>query len=75
MKAYRRRVGGLFAALQDEQTRLEAADDIRSLVGRIVVTPGEDGKADLWLEGDLAGILTLVAGKKTPPIQTTSRCC
>ena len=63
---YRRRVDGLFAALQDEQTRLEAAEDIRSLVGRIVVAPGEENKADLWLEGDLAGILTLAAGKKTP---------
>ena len=62
---YRKRIDGLFAALQDEQTRLEAAEDIRSLVGRIVVAPGEENEADLWLEGDLAGILTLAAGKKT----------
>ena len=39
---------------------------IRSLVGRIVVGPGDNDKADLWLEGDLAGILTLTSGKKTP---------
>lgn len=63
---YRRRIDELFAALQDEQTRLEAAEDIHSLVGRIVVAPGEDDEADLWLEGDRAGILTLAAGKKTP---------
>ena len=63
---YRKRVDGLFAALQDEQTRLEASEDIRSLVGRIVVGRSGDDKADLWLEGDLAGILTLAAGKKTP---------
>ncbi|MAN64405.1 MAG: hypothetical protein CMI60_20930 [Parvibaculum sp.] len=63
---YRSRVNGLFVALQDEQTRLEASDDIRALVGRIVVSPGEDDKANLWLEGDLAGILTLAAGRKTP---------
>ena len=33
---------------------------------RIVVGPGENDKADLWLEGDLAGILALATGKKTP---------
>ena len=63
---YRKRIDGLFTALEDERTRLEASDDIRALVGRIIVSAGEDGKADLWLEGDLAGILTLAAGKKTP---------
>ena len=35
---YRKRVDGLFIALEDEQTRLEASDDVRSLVGRIVIT-------------------------------------
>ena len=63
---YRKLIDGLFEALQDERTRLEASDDIRALVGRIVVSPGKNGKADLWLEGDLAGILTLAAGKQTP---------
>ena len=63
---YRKRVDGLFIALEDEQTRLEANEDVRSLVGRIVIGPGENDEADLWLEGDLAGILTLAAGKKTP---------
>ena len=63
---YRKRIDRLFVALEDEQTRLEASDDVRSLVGRIVVGPGENDRADLWLEGDLAGILTLAAGKKTP---------
>ena len=63
---YRKRIDGLFEALKDEQTRLEAGDDIRALVGRIVVSPGKDGKAELWLAGELAGILTLAAGKKTP---------
>ena len=63
---YRKRIDGLFEALQDDQTRLEASDDIRALVGRIIVSPGKDGHADLCLEGDLAGILTLAAGAKTP---------
>ena len=63
---YRKRIDGLFEALADEQTRLEAGDDIRALVGKVIVSPGEGDKADLWLVGDLAGILTLAAGKKTP---------
>jgi len=62
---YRKRIDGLFVALADEQTRLEASDDIRALVGRIIVSSGADGGADLWLEGNLAGILSLAAGKKT----------
>ena len=57
---YRKRIDGLFEVLDDEQTRLEAGDDIRALVGRIVVSPGADGNVDLLLEGDLAGILTLL---------------
>ena len=63
---YRKRIDGLFDALQDERTRLEASDDIRALVGRIFVSPGEGDRVDLWLEGNLAGILTLAAGKQTP---------
>ncbi|WP_299410422.1 recombinase family protein [uncultured Roseobacter sp.] len=63
---YRKQVDELFEALADDTTRLEASDDIRSLVGRIVVSPGKDDAVDLWLEGDLAGILTLAAGKKVP---------
>ncbi len=65
-EAYRKRIDGLYEALKDEQSRLEASDDIRALVGRIIVSPSQDDKVDLWLEGDLAGILTLAAGKKTP---------
>lgn len=63
---YRKRIDDLFTALQDDQTRLEASGDIRALVGKIIISPGEAKNADLWLEGDLAGILTLAAGKKTP---------
>ena len=49
------------------RTRLETSDDIRALIGRIVVAPGasEDGSVALRLEGDLGGILTLEAGEKT----------
>ena len=60
------RIDGLVAALQDARTLLETRDDIRALVGRIVVSPAADGGAALWLEGDLAGILSLASGTKTP---------
>jgi len=63
---YRKRIDGLFTALQDKQTQMEASEDIRALIGRIVVSAGENDVADLWLEGDLAGILTLAAGNRTP---------
>ena len=53
-QAYREQIDELFEALEDERTRLEASDGIRSLVGRIALSPGADGSADLWLEGDLA---------------------
>ena len=42
---------------------------------RIVVGPGKNDKADLWLEGNLAGILTLAAGKKTPARPEDEGCC
>ena len=65
---YKKRIDGPFKALEDEQTRLETSDDIRALIGRIVVASGggEDGNAVLRLEGDLGGILTLAAGTRTP---------
>ncbi len=63
---YRRRIDGLFKALSDEHTRLEASEDIRALVGQIIVSPGENGEPELLLKGDLAGILSLAAGRKTP---------
>ncbi len=66
VREYRRRIDGLFKALSDEDTRLEANEDIRALVGQIIVFPGENGEPELLLKGDLAGILSLVAGKKTP---------
>ena len=63
---YRERIDDLFKALEDEQTYLEASEGIRSLVGRIVVSPAVGNRAELWLEGDLAAILSLAAGRKVP---------
>ncbi|GAA4488882.1 recombinase family protein [Gluconacetobacter asukensis] len=60
---YRERVTALHNALQQDTTRLEAADLIRSLIERIVLTP-VDGALRVELHGDLAGILTIAAGAK-----------
>ena len=64
---YRNRVQQLYEALQDEEEekRTEAADILRSLVDRIVLTPVE-GKVEIDVQGDLAGILMISAQKKNP---------
>ena len=57
---YRQKVTKLHEALNDEATRAEAADIIRSLVDEIRLTPvGGDLRVDL--KGALAGILALAA--------------
>ena len=55
----------LYETLQgdDEAQRIEAAEIIRSLIDRIVLTPGED-RIEIDVQGDLAGILTLSAQRK-----------
>src|SRR5690606_5600611 len=64
---YRSRVQQLYDALQDEdeEKRTEAADIIRTLVEDIVLTP-VDGKVEIDVRGDLAGILTLSVQTKNP---------
>ncbi|UHD47706.1 recombinase family protein [Aureimonas altamirensis] len=64
---YRARVQGLYEALQgeDEGLRIEAAEIIRSLVEAVVLTP-VDGKVEIDVRGDLAGILTISAQSKNP---------
>ena len=43
--------------------RSEAAEALRALIDKVVLTPSEDGY-DIDLHGDLAGILTLASGAK-----------
>ncbi|MFD2238198.1 recombinase family protein [Aureimonas populi] len=64
---YRARVQGLYEALQgeNEEKRVETAEIIRSLVEAIVLTP-VDGKVEIDVRGDLAGILTISAQTKNP---------
>lgn len=63
---YQKRVDAFFQAFEDEDMRLKAGENIRSLMGKIVVSQRDTELAELILEGDPAGILTLAAGKKTP---------
>ncbi|MDE1905548.1 MAG: recombinase family protein, partial [Rhodospirillales bacterium] len=62
-EVYRRKVTDLATALGNPSTRLEAAEMIRMLVDRIILTP-EDGTLSLHLRGDLAGILAVAATQK-----------
>ncbi len=66
---YRERVAALHEALQQDDTRAQAAEVIRSLVSEIVLTP-EDGALQIDVRGDLAGILTIAASghQKSPPL-------
>ncbi len=53
--------------LNREENRAEAADALRSLIDRIELTPNIQGRLEIDLFGDLAGILTM-AGKKKGPL-------
>jgi len=63
---YRRKVTELAAALGRPESRLEAAELLRTLVERIVLTP-EAGTLAITLRGDLAGILALAEHKTKKP--------
>ncbi|WP_448955100.1 hypothetical protein [Labrys neptuniae] len=64
---YRTQVEGLYLALQDDSRGegMAAAEQIRSLMREIVLTP-EGGELQIDVRGDLAGILTLSAQTKNP---------
>lgn len=61
---YREQVTALHLALgaDDDQDRAEAAERLRSLVSKIILTP-EDGDLAIELQGDLAGILAIAHAK------------
>ena len=59
---YRKKVEELEAVLADAELGAEAMEAIRSMITRIVLTPGEAGGMEAVLEGDLAQILTICEG-------------
>ena len=63
---YRSKVEELAAALQREDTRLEASEMLRGLIEAIVLTPLE-GQLRIELKGNLAAMLTAVQETKRSP--------
>jgi hypothetical protein len=64
---YRRKVTRLADALADSQASREAASAIRSLIGDVVLTPGERrGEVNATLRGELLAILAIASGGHTP---------
>ena len=65
---YRKQIEELYASLNDdtEATRMKAVEAIRSLIGEIVLTPEGETLA-IEVKGDLAGILSIAAGRKLAP--------
>ena len=77
--AYRRRVERLAVTLNDPETRQEAADAVRSLIGKVVLHSGEKrGEVRATLHGELMGILDFVRDEgqpRTSPSPFTSKVC
>lgn len=62
------RVPRLADALADSQAGQEAVSAIRSLIGDVMLTPGERrGEVNATLRGEVMAILDLVAGRGAPP--------
>nr|WP_295179826.1 hypothetical protein [Shimia sp.] len=60
---YHSKVRDLANAFNEADVRSEAAEALRALIDKVVLTPSEDGY-DMDLHGDLAGILALATDKK-----------
>ena len=64
---YRAKVIRLAETLAEPESNGEARDDIRSLIGEVVITPGEKrGESHATLRGKLMAILDLAAGRRSP---------
>ncbi len=63
---YRTKVEDLAAALQREDTRLEASEMLRGLIEAIVLTP-QDGQLRIELRGNLAAMLAAAQQTKRSP--------
>jgi site-specific DNA recombinase len=63
---YKSKVEELAAALQREDTRLEASEMLRGLIEAIVLTP-QDGQLRIELRGNLAAMLAAAQQTKRSP--------
>jgi site-specific DNA recombinase len=65
---YRAKVIRLAETLAEPESNGEAREDIRSLVGEVVITPGEKrGESHAILRGELMAVLDLAAGRRGSP--------
>src|SRR5205807_6857451 len=65
---YRAKVIRLAETLAEPESNGEARNDIRSLVGEVVITPGDKrGESHATLRGALGAILDLAAGRRRSP--------
>ena len=66
-EVYRRKIERLADALADSRAQPEAAAAIRSLIGVVVLIPGElRGEVNATLRGELLAILEIASGGNTP---------
>jgi hypothetical protein len=64
---YSRKVRELAEALGEEETSHETADTLRSLIGEVILYPGENrGQANATLRGELLGIPDFAQSRNTP---------
>lgn len=72
---YKRKIARLTETLGDPDTRLDASSDIRSLVGKIVLHPGERrGVVHATLHGSLMGILDFVCQSQMAICRASAAC-
>jgi site-specific DNA recombinase len=62
---YRQKVARLQEELNRQELRAEAGEILRSLISEVRLVP-ENGRLEVELAGDLAGILALTSGSKKP---------
>ncbi len=68
--AYRQKVADLSAALYAEETRAEAFEIVRSLIDKVLIHEGKDGKVQIELIGDIAAMVEVAL---EPEQQKTAR--
>ena len=73
-EVYHRKIRDLHVALNNDDSKTEAAEILRTLIDAIILTP-EDGELSIHLKGDLAGILTLAQDKTKPLAKVAKGSC